>query len=633
MKLPRPSSRRMNLRLTPTDRLTIARVINLKPSTMSDAIRFAVHTAFVLVQYAQDASARLILRNDVSKTQEDLDLTLTFSKRQDGMSVAGVVSGSEAMSGEILQVRLPLRSHEQLDALLRVGFAHNRTAAVRRSLEMLYHIATKTRSGARFGILSRAGDFTPLPILDLIYGDGDEQGPPQSNEGGGGASDSPPRVEEIQPVSPRSKHICINSIDGQGRYEVLSKFNSNVLGCLYVVRDHRLGRPCAAKVATIPRDCRYEDRVAWFNAELRALVTKGGGHTCGVVDAGVTHWSDQELPFFVIDVSNTKTLEEQIGHTQLSERPFDMIRIAMGVLDILTILHEQRIVHADLKPSTIFLDSSTMTVKLADFGLCISVAKQTDALRLVAHWIRGHSPIANEFTAPEILYGEPLMDARSDIYSLGAILRNMLDASSQPDRGPGTSSPFWREINAIVETALRPDLEKRFQSAEVFRAALKHAETSYLKEYGQSHAGLSGDNAFTSLPLGEQLEHREADRRILRQTEARSVRPMIRRESLALAASEGEESPNETATRVPFACFEIDGVTVEAVADGEGMVFLCGEVPSGAKTLYFGQDGFALKRVANSPEVEVENLGSVDLEQFLDRHRGDPESFPVRFDE
>jgi hypothetical protein len=105
------------------------------------------------------------------------------------------------------------------------------------------------------------------------------------------------------------------------------------------------------------------------------------------------------------------------------------------------------------------------------------------------------------------------------------------------------------------------------------------------------------------------------------------------RDRLALAASEEEQPPNETAGRVPFGAFNVDGIKIEALADAEGMVFLRGEVPGGAKKLYLGQDGFVLKRLSESPEVEVEDLGSVDLEQFLDRHRREPESFPIKFGE
>jgi hypothetical protein len=129
--------------------------------------------------------------------------------------------------------------------------------------------------------------------------------------------------------------------------------------------------------------------------------------------------------------------------------------------------------------------------------------------------------------------------------------------------------------------------------------------------------------------VGDEIAVRDAVQQI------RPALPTFRRESLLLAASEAEENPNETAGRVPFAALEIEGMAVEALANAEGMVFLRGgKLPSGAKKLFLGQDGFVLKRLSESSlEVEVEDLGSVDLEQFLDRHRGDPESFPIRFGE
>jgi hypothetical protein len=141
----------------------------------------------------------------------------------------------------------------------------------------------------------------------------------------------------------------------------------------------------------------------------------------------------------------------------------------------------------------------------------------------------------------------------------------------------------------------------------------------------------AGDDALASTPPEEQAQYREAARRILRR-ESRQAGSTYR-EALALAASDEdeEESEEETAGRVPFATLNIEGVSIQALADGEGMVFLRGEAPTGAKKLYFGQDEFVLKRQDDSPEIEVENLGSVVLEQFLERQRGDPEKFPIRF--
>lgn len=138
----------------------------------------------------------------------------------------------------------------------------------------------------------------------------------------------------------------------------------------------------------------------------------------------------------------------------------------------------------------------------------------------------------------------------------------------------------------------------------------------------------AGEDAFASVPVEEQAEYREAARRILRR-EARQAGSTYR-ETLALAASDEEQPEDETPALVLFTTFEVEGKTIEALADAEGMVFLRGEVPAGAKKLYLGQDEFVLKRQGDAPEIEVENLGSVALEEFLERRAGDPESFPIR---
>jgi hypothetical protein len=101
--------------------------------------------------------------------------------------------------------------------------------------------------------------------------------------------------------------------------------------------------------------------------------------------------------------------------------------------------------------------------------------------------------------------------------------------------------------------------------------------------------------------------------------------------TLELAASDGEADSNETSERVWIAVLKIQGSEFEALEGSEGNVYLRGQVPPRTTQIWFGQDAFKLVRCTASGEFEVENLGSVDLEQFLARHQDDPEKFPIRF--
>jgi tetratricopeptide (TPR) repeat protein len=183
MKQDKMLTDRINLRLTPTDRLTISRTMKLGSASLSDVIRSAVHTAFLLIQMMRDDGIRLVLRNDKQRTQEDLDVTLISAERQSVDVEARQVFLSESQQAcrDILQIRLTARTAEELETLVQVGFARNRTAVVRRALELHYQIVSKIKiEGARFGTLSTSGEFTSLPVLDLGYSENREVGSPRS---------------------------------------------------------------------------------------------------------------------------------------------------------------------------------------------------------------------------------------------------------------------------------------------------------------------------------------------------------------------------------------------------------------------------------------------------------------------
>jgi hypothetical protein len=105
----------------------------------------------------------------------------------------------------------------------------------------------------------------------------------------------------------------------------------------------------------------------------------------------------------------------------------------------------------------------------------------------------------------------------------------------------------------------------------------------------------------------------------------------INRGALELAASGEEVDSDESPGPVRIAAFEIQGAGFEAFEGAEGSVLLRGAVPTGAARIFFGSDAFVLMKGTASEEWEVENLGSVDLEQFLEHHYGDPEAFPIKF--
>lgn len=160
---------------------------------------------------------------------------------------------------------------------------------------------------------------------------------------------------------------------------------------------------------------------------------------------------------------------------------------------------------------------------------------------------------------------------------------------------------------------------------------LKHAvECEACAQFVQT----AGDSFYMNLPQHNKLRIGATARRGRARYDALAKAPAFaafNRGALELAASgEGVDS-DESPGPVRIAAFDIQGTGFEAFEGAEGSVLLRGAVPPGAARIFLGPDAFVLTKGSASEEWEVENLGSLDLEQFLKHHHGDPEVFPIKF--
>ena len=137
------------------------------------------------------------------------------------------------------------------------------------------------------------------------------------------------------------------------------------------------------------------------------------------------------------------TLEDYLKTSQIDERSF--ISIASQLCDALAYLHSRQVIHRDLKPSNIMLSHDGGIVKLIDFGLADYSASSILKSAAGTRW----------WVAPEVLAGGQA-DVRSDIYSLGAVLRMMTDAHRR-----------------CINRCTNPDPAKRYTSATQVKDALR----------------------------------------------------------------------------------------------------------------------------------------------------------------
>jgi len=263
-----------------------------------------------------------------------------------------------------------------------------------------------------------------------------------------------------------------------GPYEIIAPLGAGGMGEVYRARDPRLGREVAVKIITASFSSDPE-RLRRFEQEARAAGILNHPNITAVYDIG----QHDGAPYVVQELLEGETLRGVLAGSRLSARK--TIDYALQMAHGLAAAHEKGIVHRDLKPENLFVTRDGR-VKILDFGL----AKLTQ----VAEGGSGSNvPTATAGTEPGIVLGTlgymspeqvrgRQADPRSDLFSLGAILYEMLSGrrAFQGDSAADTMSSILREeppdltvtnqgispgLERIVRHCLEKNPEQRFHSA------------------------------------------------------------------------------------------------------------------------------------------------------------------------
>jgi tRNA A-37 threonylcarbamoyl transferase component Bud32 len=202
-----------------------------------------------------------------------------------------------------------------------------------------------------------------------------------------------------------------------GRYEIGDLIGAGGMGEVYRARDPALGRDVAVKVLP-ERMVDDGDRQRRFEREARAAAELEHPNILTVFDVGV----DGGVPFIVSELLHGKMLADALRRGPLPRaRAIDIgIQIARGV----AAAHDKAIVHRDLKPSNVFLCRDGR-VKILDFGLAAHVSAETPAGDDTTMTETGAVLGTPAYMSPEQVRGQRV-DARADLFALGAILYEML---------------------------------------------------------------------------------------------------------------------------------------------------------------------------------------------------------------
>ena len=258
-----------------------------------------------------------------------------------------------------------------------------------------------------------------------------------------------------------------------GPYEILAFLGAGGMGEVYRARDTRLNRDVAIKISEAGFSARFE-------REAKAIAALNHPNICQIYDIGPNY-----LVMECIDGTPIVSAEQPRALP-----PAEALRLATQVAAALEAAHAKGIVHRDLKPANI-LTTSSGVVKLLDFGLAkqdddSSAGDETQAVGVITQV--GTVMGTPSYMSPEQAEGKPA-DARSDIFSFGTVLHEML-AGRRAFSGGSTAAIIGAivykdpeplnappSIQAIVRKCLSKSPETRFQSATDLRLALEGAST------------------------------------------------------------------------------------------------------------------------------------------------------------
>ncbi|MDP9202833.1 MAG: serine/threonine protein kinase [Gemmatimonadota bacterium] len=284
----------------------------------------------------------------------------------------------------------------------------------------------------------------------------------------------PPNAADPSPIGPPLDPIAPLRAALRGHYDIEREIGQGAFATVYLARDLKHERKVALKV--LNADPTSEIGELRFIREIRTLARLQHPNILPLHDSGHVG----ALLYYVMPYVNGETLRDRIDRER--QVPVDTAcTIAREVADALAYAHAQGIIHRDIKPENILLSARHPII--ADFG----IARVLDLAGVRQLTRTGtQSPGTPAYMSPEQLLGDREIDGRTDTYSLGCVLFEMLTGKppfngkegfvkrfTEPPPRPSAirrNLPVW--IDAVIERALARNPNERYPTAQQFVAAL-----------------------------------------------------------------------------------------------------------------------------------------------------------------
>jgi tRNA A-37 threonylcarbamoyl transferase component Bud32 len=270
----------------------------------------------------------------------------------------------------------------------------------------------------------------------------------------------------------------MSAVQTLGKHEIRRQLGRGAMGIVYEGWDPVIKRQVAIKTVRLPEatDTETADEIARFRREAEAAGRLNHPNIVGVFDYGET----DDLAYIVMEFVDGPTLKALLDKNERFPLP-RIVQIMEDLLAGLQFSHERGVVHRDIKPANLMLTTSGQA-KIADFGIArIESSSMTQAGTVLG---------TPAYMSPEQFMGQ-VVDARSDIYSSGVLLYQLLTGERpfeggmssimhkalnvEPPAPSQISVTVPRQFDAVVRKAMAKRPDDRFSSAQEFASAIQAA--------------------------------------------------------------------------------------------------------------------------------------------------------------